>query len=78
MYMKETIIRKLTSRKFWVAVVGFVTAIIMVFKVESITAEQADILVMAFGTLMAYILGEGFTDIAHTRTDTTEGVDEDA
>lgn len=76
--MSKDIIRKLTSRKFWVAVVGFVTAIIMVFKIDCITAEQADILIMAFGTLVAYILGEGFTDAMNSKNKPTEGVGEDA
>ena len=85
--MKENIIRKLTSRKFWVAIVGFVTAVITVFKFDNITAEQAEILIMGFATLVAYILGEGFTDGMSTKiktdtieTETTivEGVGEDA
>lgn len=82
--MKETIIRKLTSRKFWVAVVGFVTAIITVFNVEGVTPEQAEILIWGFATLIAYILGEGFTDATRIKTqaDTietpVEGVGEDA
>lgn len=79
--MKETIIRKLTSRKFWAAVIGFVTAILTVFNVENITPEQAEILIMACATLIAYILGEGFTDVAHVKNNTeiqVEGIDEDA
>lgn len=82
--MKNTIIRKLTSRKFWVTIVGFVTAVVTVFNIEQISAEQVDVLVMAFGTLIAYILGEGFTDgmCIKTKTDPIEteieGVGEDA
>lgn len=77
--MKNTIIRKLTSRKFWVAIVGFVTAVVTVFNIEQISAEQVDVLVMAFGTLIAYILGEGFADGANTKRATNdEGVGEDA
>lgn len=79
--MKNTIIRKLTSRKFWAAVIGFVTAILTVFNVKNITPEQAEILIMACATLIAYILGEGFTDVAHAKNNTeiqVEGIDEDA
>ena len=32
--------RKLTSRKFWAAVIGFATAIVTVFKIDCISAEQ--------------------------------------
>ena len=60
--MKEQIIRKLTSRKFWAAVVGFVTAIITVFNIDSVTPEQAKVLIMGFATLIAYIVGEGLVD----------------
>jgi hypothetical protein len=76
--MTENIIRKLTSRKFWVAVVGFVTAVITVFKFDNITAEQAEILIMGFATLVAYIFGEGFTDAMSSKNKPTEGVGEDA
>ncbi len=54
--------QKLTSRKFWAAVVGFVTALAMFCGVsESETAQIASI-IMAGGTLIAYILGEGMAD----------------
>ena len=32
--------QKLTSRKFWAAVTGFVTAILMVFKVDEMTIDS--------------------------------------
>jgi hypothetical protein len=76
--MKENIIRKLTSRKFWAAVVGFVTAVITVFNIDYITPEQSEILIMGFATLVAYILGEGFTDAMNSKNKPTEGVGEDA
>jgi hypothetical protein len=84
MNMKQNIIQKLTSRKFWMAVVGFVTAVITVFNIDTITPEQVKILVMAFATLVAYILGEGLVDAVSVKTqadpiDTEiEGVGEDA
>ena len=82
--MKEQIIRKLTSRKFWAAVVGFATAIIAVFNIDSITPEQAKVLIMGFATLIAYILGEGFVDasdrveVVEVETIPIEGEDHDA
>ena len=33
---KETIIRKITSRKFWIALVAFVTALLTAFNVPGI------------------------------------------
>lgn len=68
MKMKEDKInwkRKFTSRKFWLAVIGFVTAIMVAFNVDKLTIEQTVAIVSALGTLVAYIIGEGMTDAAH-------------
>ncbi len=54
--------RKLTSRKFWIALVGFVTALLTAFNVADAVAVQVTTIIMAFGTLIAYILAEGFID----------------
>lgn len=54
--------RKLTSRKFWAAVVGFVTAILIAFKIDNLTVEQVTAVISALGVLVAYILGEGLAD----------------
>ena len=54
--------RKLTSRKFWLALIGFITPIMTLYKVPTETATQITAIIMAGGTLIAYILAEGFTD----------------
>ena len=59
--------RKLTSRKFWLAVIGFVTALLVAFNVDKLTVEQVVAIVSALGTLVAYIIGEGMTDAAHIK-----------
>lgn len=59
---KEDLIRKLTSRKFWVALVGFITALLVAFKVDSGSVEQMTAIVMSFGSLIAYIFAEGWAD----------------
>lgn len=59
---KEDIIRKLTSRKFWVALIAFVSALLIAFKVDSGSVEQITSIIMSFGSLIAYILAEGFAD----------------
>ena len=56
--------RKLTSRKFWVAIIGFITAILVAFNVDKLTIEQVVAIISALGTLVAYIIGEGMTDVA--------------
>lgn len=59
--------RKLTSRKFWVAVIGFITAILVALHIDQMTVEQVTAIVSAMATLIAYIIGEGMTDAAHIR-----------
>ncbi|MCD7947011.1 MAG: hypothetical protein LUG13_01770 [Oscillospiraceae bacterium] len=70
--MKIDWVRKLTSRKFWVAVIGFITPILLAFGVADVTIEQVVAVVSGAAVLVAYILGEGFVD-AH-RND-SEGSD---
>lgn len=56
--------QKLTSRKFWAAVIGFVTAILVAFGVNDLTIEQVVGMITAASTLIAYIIGEGMVDVA--------------
>lgn len=64
--------RKLTSRKFWLAVIGFVTAILIFFNVDKGTIEQVAALIMAGATVIAYIIGEGLADSANASVDAPE------
>ena len=54
--------RKLTSRKFWAAVVGFITALMLGFGCAESTAAEVTSIIMAGATLIAYIIGEGIVD----------------
>lgn len=54
--------QKLSSRKFWAAVIGFVTPLLIAFNVDSLTIEQVTAIISAFGTLTAYIIGESVVD----------------
>ena len=54
--------QKLTSRKFWTAVVGFITALLLGFGVGESEISQVAAIVMAGATLIAYIVGEGMVD----------------
>ena len=54
--------QKLTSRKFWAAVVGFVTSLLVAFNVPELTIEQVSTIIMGGATLIAYIIGEGLVD----------------
>ena len=57
--------RKLTSRKFWAAVAGFVSMLLIYFGRDAGAAEQTAALIMAGASLIAYIIGEGLADGNH-------------
>ena len=59
---REDIIRKLTSRKFWLAVAAFVTELIVVFRGGAELAESVTAIIIAGATVIAYIVGEGLID----------------
>jgi len=54
--------QKLTSRKFWLALIGFVVALLIVFEVDSLKIEQIIALISAISTLITYIVGESIID----------------
>ena len=54
--------RKLTSRKFWAAVAGFIAPLLLTFGAFDSSAAQITALIMSGGSLIAYILGEGMVD----------------
>lgn len=54
--------RKLSSRKFWMAVTGFVVAILFAFNVADVTVEKVTSIISATAILISYILAEGFVD----------------
>ena len=63
-------VTKLSSRKFWAAVTGFLTAILTIFEVDNLTIEQIIGLVSALAVLIAYIIGEGLVDSARASAGT--------
>lgn len=60
--------QKLTSRKFWAAVAAAVLSLCVVFGVPEVTQQQLTGVIMACGSLIAYILGEGFVDAARLKS----------
>ena len=60
--MKINWIAKFSSRKFWTAIVGFVTAVLIAFNVDNLTIEQVTAIISGIGALVAYILAEGYVD----------------
>lgn len=56
--------RKLTSRKFWTAIAGFVAMLVVAFGGTEDQATQITALIMAGAAVVAYIIGEGLADAA--------------
>ena len=64
--------RKLTSRKFWTAVVGFVTPLLLAFGVAEDVVVQVSGIIMSGATAIAYIIGEGLVDSERVTDDRDE------
>lgn len=60
---------KLTSRKFWCAVVNFVTQLMIAFRATESEAAQVAAVIMAGAGVIAYIVGEGLADAAGANAD---------
>jgi len=61
--------QKLTSRKFWAALIGFITSILIAFNVNQLQIEQVVAIITGAATLIAYIIGEGMVDAARTNNE---------
>lgn len=54
--------RKLTSRKFWAAVIAFITPLLLAFGLAEDTVTQVTAIIMAGADVAAYIIAEGMVD----------------
>ena len=54
--------RKLTSRKLWVALAGFVAGLIVAFGGDNTTADTVSGCILSGAAVVAYIIGEGLVD----------------
>ena len=61
--------RKLTSRKFWLAIAEFVTMLVVALGQTEQTAAKIAALIMAGAGVVAYIVGEGLADAAGAAKD---------
>lgn len=57
--------RKLTSRKLWLAVAGFVSGLILAFGGSESTATTVAGVILQGAAVIGYLLAEGLTDAAH-------------
>ena len=63
---KQDIIRKLTSRKLWMAIALFVSGVLVATGKDKESAEMISGLIMQGAAVIAYIVGEGLADAAHS------------
>ena len=67
--MKINWAKKLTSRKFWMAVVAFVTPLMLAFGVAEDSVTQVVAIIMAGADVLAYIIAEGLVDANNAATE---------
>lgn len=72
---KTEIIRKLTSRKFWMSLASFVSMLLVYAGASENKAAQTASLIMAGASVIGYAIGEGLAD--SSTTDTEYWLDED-
>lgn len=61
--------RKLTSRKFWIAVAGFVSGLIIAFGGSEGTASTVSGCILQGAAVIGYLLAEGLADAANKEED---------
>ena len=66
---KEMIIRKLTSRKLWVSLISFISAIMIFYNCPESEVNQVSAIIMAGAVAISYIIGEGMTDVNNKDTE---------
>ena len=63
------IIRKLTSRKFWISVATLVFLLMVYFGADENSATQIVAIIMAGATAFGYLIGEGLADSGSSTTE---------
>ena len=63
--MKIDWVRKLTSRKLWIAIAGFVSGLIIAFGGNESTASTVSGCILQGAAVLGYLLAEGLADAAN-------------
>lgn len=58
--------RKLTSRKLWVAIAGFISGLVLAFGGDENTAQTVSGCILQGASVIGYLLAEGLVDASHT------------
>lgn len=70
--MKIDWVRKLTSRKLWIAIAGFISGLIVVFGGTESTAATVSGCILQGAAVLGYLLGEGLADASNAKTKETD------
>ena len=73
---KDDILRKICSRKFWLAVVGFITGLLTLNGVGAEQVEKIGGLIMMGASVVAYIIGEGMADAGNEVYEVVDDVEQ--
>ena len=63
------VVRKLTSRKFWISVATLVFLLMVYFGADENSATQIVAIIMAGSTAFGYLIGEGLADSSSSTTE---------
>lgn len=66
--------RKLSSRKLWAAVVGIITGLAMVFRLDENTISSVAGAVVSVASVVAYIITEGKVDAESVKKTAAENI----
>jgi len=69
---KNTILRKLASRKFWAAVAAWATSLLAAFNVNANMTAQIVLIVSGIGSLCVYMFAEAIVDKSNKTTAQTD------
>ena len=64
--------QKLSSRKFWLTVAGFITAVLAAFNVDDMTTNQIATIISALGAIVIYVIGESTIDAKRVQNESKE------
>ena len=76
--MMHNLKAKLSSRRFWTAIGGCLTAILVALNIDQLTVEQVAAIIAAIGTLMVYICGESAVDAERAAGEAAQAVKEES
>ena len=65
--------RKLTSRKFWISIAGFVAGMIVIFGGSQDLADKISGAILSGAAVVGYVVGEGLADGNSTSTTDDKG-----